>query len=36
MKPVYEPGKFADWIAPPDKGVKGQPVGYEYVQFANS
>ncbi len=33
MKPVYEPGQFADWIAPPRKGVKGKDVDYEYVQF---
>ncbi len=33
MKPVYEPGKFASWIAPPSKGVKGKPVDYEYVRF---
>jgi benzoyl-CoA 2,3-dioxygenase component B len=34
MKPVYEPGQFADWIAPPRKGVKGKPVEYEYVRFS--
>jgi benzoyl-CoA 2,3-dioxygenase component B len=22
MKPVYEPGKFANWIAPPNKGIE--------------
>ncbi|MEM6957513.1 MAG: benzoyl-CoA 2,3-epoxidase subunit BoxB [Myxococcota bacterium] len=33
MKPVYEPGEFAPWIAPPRKGVKGKPVGFDYVQF---
>jgi benzoyl-CoA 2,3-dioxygenase component B len=33
MKPVYEPGKFAPWIAPPSKGVHGQPIDYEYVKF---
>ncbi len=32
MKPVYEPGKYATWIAPPAKGVKGQPLDYEYVK----
>jgi len=36
MVPVYEPGKFAPWIAPPRKGVKGKPVEYEYVQFTNA
>jgi benzoyl-CoA 2,3-dioxygenase component B len=33
MKPVYEPGKYASWIAPPQKGVRGQPVDYPYVRF---
>jgi benzoyl-CoA 2,3-dioxygenase component B len=33
MKPVYEPGKFANWIAPPSKGIEGQPVNFEYVRL---
>ncbi len=33
MVPVYEPGRFANWIAPPAHGVKGTPVEYEYVKF---
>ena len=33
MQPVYEPGKMAGWIAPPKKGVNGQPFEYEYVKF---
>jgi benzoyl-CoA 2,3-dioxygenase component B len=33
MKPVYEPGKFASWIAPPRKGINGQPLDFEYVKF---
>jgi benzoyl-CoA 2,3-dioxygenase component B len=33
MRPVYEPGKMAGWIAPPEKGVKGMPVEYEYVKL---
>ena len=33
MKPVYEPGKFASWIAPPKKGVQGAGIDYEYVKF---
>jgi benzoyl-CoA 2,3-epoxidase subunit B len=34
MKPVYEPGKIANWIAPPVKGIGGQPgLDFEYVQF---
>ena len=32
MKPVYEPGKMANWIAPPRKGINGQPATYEYVR----
>ncbi|MGF1469893.1 MAG: benzoyl-CoA 2,3-epoxidase subunit BoxB [Sandaracinaceae bacterium] len=34
MKPVYEPGKMAHWIAPPKKGVNGQPLEFDYVRFA--
>jgi benzoyl-CoA 2,3-epoxidase subunit B len=33
MQPVYEPGKIAGWIAPPERGVKGLPVDYEYVRL---
>jgi hypothetical protein len=25
MVPVIEPGKFANWIAPPARGINGQP-----------
>jgi benzoyl-CoA 2,3-dioxygenase component B len=32
MKPVREPGKFANWIAPPAHGLKGQAVEFEYVR----
>jgi benzoyl-CoA 2,3-dioxygenase component B len=35
MKPCYEPGKMASWIAPPRKGVKGKPLDFEYVKFTN-
>lgn len=35
MKPVYEPGKFAPWIAPPRKGVKGKAIDYGYVKFSD-
>lgn len=31
MKPVYEEGKVAAWIAPPNKGINGQPVNFKYV-----
>jgi benzoyl-CoA 2,3-dioxygenase component B len=33
MKPVYEPGKFANWIAPPTRGIEGQPIDFEYVRL---
>ncbi|PJK28725.1 benzoyl-CoA 2,3-epoxidase subunit BoxB [Minwuia thermotolerans] len=33
MKPVYEPGKFAAWIAPPRRGINGRPIDFEYVRF---
>jgi benzoyl-CoA 2,3-dioxygenase component B len=32
MQRVVEPGKMAGWIAPPDRGVNGQPLDYEYVR----
>ena len=33
MKPVYEPGKMASWIAPPLRGINGQPLDFEYVRL---
>ena len=33
MGRVVEPGKFANWIAPPSSGINGQPVECEYVRF---
>src|SRR4029077_12640104 len=33
MKPVVEPGKFAGWIAPPARGINGQPIEFEYVKL---
>ena len=33
MKPVVEPGKFAGWIAPPARGINGQPMEFEYVKL---
>ncbi|MBT9557939.1 MAG: benzoyl-CoA 2,3-epoxidase subunit BoxB [Myxococcales bacterium] len=33
MVSVTEPGKFAGWIAPPRKGIDGQPIDFKYVQF---
>ena len=32
MKPVLEPGKFANYIAAPRRGIHGQSVDYEYVR----
>jgi benzoyl-CoA 2,3-dioxygenase component B len=31
-RPVYEPGKMANWIAPPRRGINRMPVEYEYVR----
>jgi benzoyl-CoA 2,3-dioxygenase component B len=33
MGRVVEPGKFANWIAPPVMGINRQPVDFEYVRF---
>ncbi|MCH7507781.1 MAG: benzoyl-CoA 2,3-epoxidase subunit BoxB [Proteobacteria bacterium] len=33
MQPELEPGRFAQWIAPPKAGVDGKPTGYEYVKL---
>ena len=30
---VTEPGKFANWIAPPARGINNQPGDFEYVRF---
>jgi benzoyl-CoA 2,3-dioxygenase component B len=32
MQPVIEPGKFANWIAPPRRGLNAQPLAFEYVR----
>jgi len=29
---IYEPGKFANYIAPPARGIKGMPINFEYVR----
>ncbi len=34
MQPVYETGKVAAWIAPPERGINNLPVEYEYVRVA--
>lgn len=33
MHPVWQPGKFAGWIAPPLRGINGRPIDFEYVRF---
>ena len=33
MGRVAEPGKFANWIAPPVMGINRQPIDFEYVRF---
>jgi len=33
MGRVVEPGKFANWIAPPAMGINRQPADFEYVRF---
>lgn len=36
MQPVHDRGKIAGWIAPPRKGINGQPFDFEYVRFSES
>jgi benzoyl-CoA 2,3-dioxygenase component B len=36
MVPVVEPGAFAHWIAPPLKGINGQPLDFPYVKFVRN
>ncbi len=33
MKPVWETGKYASWIAPPRIGIDNKPGDFEYVQL---
>ncbi len=33
MGRVVEPGRFANWIAPPSMGINKQPVDFQYVRF---
>ncbi len=35
MKPVTEPGKMASWISPPNRGINGQSMDFEYVKFGS-
>ena len=32
-KAVTEPGKFANWVAPPGRGIDGKPLDFPYVRF---
>jgi benzoyl-CoA 2,3-dioxygenase component B len=34
MRRVTEPGRFANWIAPPRQGINKQPIDFEYVRFS--
>jgi len=34
MGRVTEPGKYANWIAPPARGINHQAVNFEYVRFS--
>src|SRR5206468_732299 len=34
MQPVTQIGRFANWIAPPARGVNGRPIDFEYVRLA--
>ena len=36
MKPCLGHGKVAAWIAPPKKGINGNPFAWEYVRFDQS
>jgi benzoyl-CoA 2,3-dioxygenase component B len=33
MGRVVAPGQFANWIAPPARGINNQPIEFEYVRF---
>jgi benzoyl-CoA 2,3-dioxygenase component B len=33
MVPVIEPARFAPWIAPPSRGINGQPLEFAYVKL---
>jgi benzoyl-CoA 2,3-dioxygenase component B len=33
MKGIYETGKIASWISPPERGVNGKPFDFEYVRI---
>ncbi len=33
MRPQFEPGRFASWIAPPSKGIQNKPEDFLYVKL---
>jgi len=33
MQPVYEPGRFAGWVAAPSAGINARPVEFAYVEL---
>ncbi|MHA1537654.1 MAG: benzoyl-CoA 2,3-epoxidase subunit BoxB [Alphaproteobacteria bacterium] len=33
MKQVLEPGKMAGWLAAPDRGIKNNPIDFDYVRL---
>ena len=33
MQQVREPGKYANWIAPPKAGINRQATDFEYIRF---
>ncbi|MCA1594034.1 MAG: benzoyl-CoA 2,3-epoxidase subunit BoxB [Acidobacteria bacterium] len=33
MHPVTKPGQIANWLAPPDRGIRGLPFEFEYVRL---
>jgi benzoyl-CoA 2,3-dioxygenase component B len=33
MGRVVEPGKFANWIAPPSRGINNLPIDFTYIRF---
>ena len=32
-RPVVTPGHFANWIAPPPRGINDKPIDFEYVRY---
>lgn len=34
MQPVLEPGRMANWIAAPARGINGKPIDFEYIRKA--